>query len=120
MAEFVNTWDPYKELSIDKDRDPRFDDEIIYGNNVKHFTLTVYSPEGRISKYWNSRILKDQVGYCRVACPREGKILCFDWLSWTAYMFTHDGMNELVFMPRSRSRAVSQLSFDHVPMKEVK
>lgn len=120
MAEFVNTWDPYKELSIEKDRDPVTDDELIYGNNVKHFTLTVYSPEGRVSKYWNARILKDQVGNCRVACPREGKILCFNWLNWTAYMFSHDGMNELVFMPDSRLRIVSQLSLDSSGKKEVK
>lgn len=120
MADLINSWLPYQELSIDKDRDPVLDDLIIYGNHVKHFTLTVYSPEGRVSKYWNARILKDQVGYCRVACPREEKILCFNWVNWTAYMFTHDGMNELVFMPDSRRRTVSQLSFDHVPVKEVK
>lgn len=119
MAEFVNTWDPYKELSIEKDRDPVTDDELIYGNDVKHFTLTVYSPEGRVSKYWNARILKDHVGNCRVACPREGKILCFNWLRWNAYMFSHDGMNELVFMPDSRRRIVSQLSLDNSGKKEV-
>lgn len=120
MAEYENQWGPYKEHSIEKDRDPVLDDPIIYGVNVKHFTLTVYSTEGRVSKYWNARILKDQVGYCRVACPREKKILCFNWVNWTAYMFSHDGLNELVFMPDSRRRTVSQLSFDHVPMKEVK
>lgn len=120
MTERATRWDPYNELSIEKDRNPVADDEIIYGNNVKHFTLTVYSPEGRVSKYWNARILKDQVGYCRVACPREGKILCFDWFDWTAYMFSHDGMNELVFMPDSRRRTVSQLSLDSSGKKEVK
>jgi len=120
MADLINSWLPYQELSIEKDRDPVTDDEIIYGSNVKHFTLTVYSPEGRVNKYWNARILKDQVGYCRVACPREGKILCFNWVNWTAYMFSHDGLNELVFMPDSRRRTISQLSFDHVLMKEVK
>lgn len=120
MTDLINSWLPYQELSIENDRDPVTDDEIIYGSNVKHFTLTVYSPEGRVNKYWNARILKDQVGYCRVACPREKKILCFNWVNWTAYMFSHDGLNELVFMPDSRRRTVSQLSFDHVPMKEVK
>lgn len=114
MAEHINTWDPYKELSIEKDRDPVADDEIIYGSNVKHFTLTVYSPEGRVSKYWNARILKDQVGNCRVACPREGKILCFNWVHWTAYMFTHDGLNELVFMPGSSRKTISRLYYEEV------
>lgn len=51
MADLINTWLPYQELSIEKDRDPILDDEIIYGNDVKHFTLTVYSPEGRVNKY---------------------------------------------------------------------
>ena len=120
MAELTNSWLPYRELSIENDRDPVTDDPIIYWNNVKHFALTVYSPEGRVSKYWNARILEDLCGYCRIACPRDGKILCFNWLNWTVYMFSHDGMNELVFMPDSRLRTVSQLSFDHVPTKEVK
>ena len=120
MAEYENQWESYKELSIENDRNPVIDDPIIYGVNVKHFTLTVYSPEGQVSKYWNARILKDRAGYCRVACPREKKILCFNWVNWTAYMFTHEGLNELVFMPDSRRRTVSPLSFDHVPMKEVK
>lgn len=119
MAEHATRWDPYKELSIEKDRDPVLDDPIIYGVNVPHFTVTVYSPDGRVNKYWNARILQDQVGNCRIACPRDGKILCFNWFKWTSYMFTHDGMNELVFMPDSRRRIVSQLSFDHVSMKEV-
>lgn len=120
MAEFENKWYPYLEQYIEKDLDPVTDDELIYGNHVKHFTLTVYSPEGRVSKYWNARILQDRFGFCRIACPREGKILCFNWLNWTVYMFSHDGINEMVFMPDSRRRTVSQLSFDHVPMKEVK
>ena len=120
MAERATRWDPYKELSIEKDRDPVTDDELIYGSNVKQFTLTVYSHDGRVNKYWNARVLPDQVGNCRIACPRDGKILCFNWFNWTAYMFTHDGMNELVFMPDSKRRIVSQLSFDHVLTKEVK
>ena len=120
MDEYVNQWESYKELSIENDRNPVLDDPVIYGNDIKHFTLTVYSPEGRVSKYWNTRILADDLGRCRIACPREGKILCFDWFKWTAYMFSHDGMNELVFMPDARRRTVSQLSFDHVSMKEVK
>lgn len=109
MAEYVNRWDPYSELSIEKDRNPVFDDHIIYGTSVKHYTLTVYSPEGRVSKYWNARILKDDLGRCRIACPREGKILCFAWFEWTSYMFSHDGLNELVFMPRTNSRLPSTL-----------
>ena len=109
MAEYVNQWESYKELSIENDRDPVLDDPIIYGVNVKHFTLTVYSPEGRVSKYWNARILQDQLGRCRIACPRDGKILCFTWFEWTSYMFSHDGLNELVFMPRTNSRLPSTL-----------
>lgn len=109
MAENLNQWESYKELSIEKDRDPVLDDPIIYGVNVKHFTLTVYSPDGRVSKYWNTRILADYLGRCRIACPREGKILCFAWFEWTSYMFTHDGMNELVFMPRSNAKLPSTL-----------
>lgn len=113
MAEYENRWDPYTEQSIEKERDPVLDDPIIYGVNVKHFTVTVYSQDGRVNKYWNARILKDYRGYCRIACPRDGKILCFNWVHWTVYMFTHDGLNELVFMPGSRRRTVSQLSFDN-------
>lgn len=109
MAGYENQWESYKELSIENDRDPVLDDPIIYGVNVKHFTLTVYSPEGRVSKYWNARILQDQLGRCRIACPRGGKILCFAWFEWTSYMFSHDGLNELVFMPRTNSRLPSTL-----------
>mgnify|MGYP003082616075 CR=1 FL=1 len=113
MADLINSWLPYQELSIENDRDPVLDDPIIYGNNIKHFTVTVYSQDGRVNKYWNARILKDDLGYCRIACPRDGKILCFNWVNWTTYMFTHDGLNELVFMPDARRRPVSQLSFDN-------
>lgn len=109
MAELVNSWLPYQELSIENDRDPVLDDHIVYGNDITHFALTVYSQEGRVSKYWNARILKDRVGYCLVACPRDGKILCFNWLNWTAYMFSHDGLNELVFMPDSNRKTIAQL-----------
>ena len=109
MAEYTNRWDPYSELSIEKDRNPVLDDHLIYGTNVKHYTLTVYSPEGRVNKYWNARILKDDLGRCRIACPREGKILCFSWFDWDAHMFTHDGMNELVLAPKLNSRGVSSL-----------
>ena len=109
MADLINSWLPYQELSIENDRDPVTDDEIIYGSNVKHFTLTVYSPEGRVNKYWNARVLQDQLGRCRIACPREGRILCFAWFEWTSYMFSHDGLNELVFMPRTNSRLPSTL-----------
>ena len=114
MAEHATRWDPYKELSIEKDRDPVTDDELIYGNNVNHFTLTVYSQDGRVNKYWNARILKDDLGRCRIACPREGKILCFSWFDWDAHMFTHDGLNELVFMPGSSRKTISRLYYEEV------
>ena len=108
MAEYVNDWDAYYELSLEE-RDPVFDDSIIYGVNQDHFTLTVYSENGRVSKYWNARLLKDRTGYVRIACPRDGKILCFAWFGWTSYMFSHDGLNELVFIPRTNSRLPSTL-----------
>lgn len=114
MAEYENQWGPYKEHSIENDRDPVLDDPIIYGVNVKHFTVTVYSQDGRVNKYWNARILKDDLGYCRIACPRDGKILCFNWVHWTAYMFTHDGLNELVFMPGSSRKTISRLYHEEV------
>lgn len=109
MADLINSWLPYQELSIEKDRDPVTDDEIIYGSNVKHFTLTVYSPEGRVKRYYNARILKDLLGYCRIACPRDGLILKFNWFDWTAYMFSQSGLNQLVFMPDSRVSSVTKL-----------
>lgn len=109
MAEYENRWAPYTEHSIEKDRDPVLDDPIIYGVNVKHFTVTVYSQDGRVKKYWNARILPDLLGQCRIACPRDGKILCFAWFEWTSYMFSHDGLNDLVFMPRTNSRLPSTL-----------
>lgn len=110
MSTTENKWDAYSEGSIENDRDPVLDDPIIYGNNVKNFTVTVYSPDGRVSKYWNARILKDLTGYCRIACPRDGKILNFNWFNWTVYMFSQSGMNELVFMPDSGKRTVASLS----------
>lgn len=105
-----NKWAAYSEGSIEEDRDPILDDPIIYGVNIPSFAVTVYSPDGRVKKYWNARILKDLTGYCRIACPRDGKILCFNWFEWTAYMFSQSGMNELVFMPNSGKRNVSSLS----------
>lgn len=114
MVEFVNRWDPYAEVPIETHRDPVKDDNLIYGVNVKHFTVTVYSQDGRVNKYWNARILKDDLGYCRIACPRDGKILCFNWVHWTAYMFTHDGLNELVFMPGSSRKTISRLYHEEV------
>ena len=99
----------YEELSIENDRIPVIDDPLIYGVNAKHFTVTVYSTEGRVSKYWNARILQDRFGFCRIACPRDNKILCFNHVHWTAYMFSHDGLNELVFMPGSSRKTISQL-----------
>lgn len=109
MADMFIGWLPYQELSIDKDRDPVLDDPIIYGNDVRHFTVTVYSTDGRVKKYWNARVLKDDMGYCRVACPRDGKILCFNWVHWTAYMFAHEGLNNLVFMPGNNRKTITQL-----------
>lgn len=109
MADLFSGWLPYQELSIDKDRDPVLDDPIIYGNDVRHFTVTVYSTDGRVKKYWNARVLKDGMGYCRVACPRDGKILCFNWVHWTVYMFTHEGLNDLVFMPWNNRKTIKQL-----------
>ena len=108
MAEHVNRWDPYNEIPFE-DREPVFDDPIIYGTNVKSVTLTVYSPEGRVQKYWNARILKDLLGYVRIACPRDGKILKFNWMNWTAYFFTSHGMSELVMMPDFSRKTITQL-----------
>ena len=104
-----NTWSAYLEQSIEKDRDPVKDDHLIYGVNVPHFAVTVYSQDGRVSKYWNARILEDLCGYCRIACPRDEKILNFNLFEWTIYMFTHDGLNELVFMPDSNRKTITQL-----------
>lgn len=114
MAEYENQCGTYKEHSIEKDRDPVLDDPIIYGVNVKHFTVTVYSQDGRVNKYWNARILKDLTGYCRIACPRDGKILNFNWFNWTVYMFSQSGMNELVFMPSSSRKTISRLYYEEV------
>lgn len=114
MAEKVNVWNAYFEKDIE-DRDPVLDDPIIYAVNHDHFTLTVYSPDGRVSKYWNARVLKDELGYCRIACPREKKILHFNWFNWSAFFFfCQAGMKELVMMPDSSRRTVTTL------MKEVK
>lgn len=114
MAEYENKWDPYYEVPIETHRDPVKDDHLIYGNDVTHYTLTVYSEGGRVSKYWNARILEDQLGYVRIACPRDGKILKFNWVHWTAYMFTHDGLNELVLMPGRSRRTLSRLFYEEV------
>lgn len=113
MAEF-DYRGPYEELSIENDRIPVIDDHLIYGVNTEHFTVTVYSPEGRVSKYWNARILQDRFGFCRIACPRDNKILCFNHVHWTAYMFSHDGLNELVFMPGSGRKTISRLYHEEV------
>ena len=110
MAEYINTWEPYFERSLADNQDFVIDDPIVYGNNIDHYTVTVYSINGRVSKYWNARILKDRFGYCRIACPRDNKILWFNWVNWTAYMFSQSGLNELVFMPGSRRRTISQLA----------
>ena len=114
MSTTENKWDAYFEGSIEKDRDPVLDDPIIYGNNIKKFTVTVYSPDGRVSKYWNARILKDLTGYCRIACPREKKILHFNWFKWSAFFFVQSGIKELVLMPEARRKSCLSLT------KEVK
>lgn len=114
MEEFANRWDPYSEVTIDADRDPVLDDPIIYGVTVPQYTVTVYHPNGDVLKYWNARILKDLLGYARIACPRDNKILKFNWIDWTVYLFTKSGMNELVFMPDSSKKTVTTL------LKEVK
>lgn len=93
-----NDWKAYFERPL-AESDPVLDDPIIYKVNEDHFTLTVYSEEGRVTKYWNARVLKDEVGYVRIACPRDKKILHFNWFKWTAYYFIQSGMKELVMMP---------------------
>ena len=93
-----NDWKAYFETPM-SEADPVLDDPIIYKVNEDHFTLTVYSEEGRVTKYWNARVLKDEVGYVRIACPRDKKILHFNWFKWTAYFFIQSGMKELVLMP---------------------
>ena len=93
-----NDWKGYFERPL-AESDPVLDDPIIYKVNEDHFTLTVYSEEGRVTKYWNARVLKDEVGYVRIACPRDKKILHFNWFKWTAYYFIQSGMKELVMMP---------------------
>lgn len=109
MAEKANVWNAYFEKDIE-DRDPVLDDPIIYEVNHDHFTLTVYSPDGRVSKYWNARVLKDELGYVRIACPREKKILHFNWFKWSAFFFCQSGMKELVMMPDSSRRSTLTLT----------
>lgn len=94
--------------------DPEIDDPIIYKVTEEHFTLTVYSEGGRVSKYWNVRVLKDRVGYVRIACPREKKILHFNAFKWSAYFFSQSGMKNLVMVPDSNKRTITNLT------KEVK
>lgn len=105
--------DAYFEKPI-SDADPEIDDPIIYKVNEEHFTLTVYSEFGRISKYWNVRVLRDKLGYVRIACPREKKILHFNAFKWSAYFFTQSGMKNLVMVPDSNKRTITNLT------KEVK
>lgn len=105
----ANDWLAYYEKDIE-DRAPVLDDPIIHAVNHDHFTLTVYSPDGRVSKYWNARVLKDELGYVRVACPREKKILHFNWFKWSAFFFCKSGMKELVMMPDSSRRSTLTLT----------
>lgn len=100
---------PYIEKPLEE-RIPELDDPIIYGVDQKHVTLTVYSSEGRVTKYWNARILKDELGYVRIACPRDEKILYFNWFRWSAYFFFQSGMEELVMMPDTSRRSLLTLT----------
>nr|DAF12202.1 MAG TPA: hypothetical protein [Caudoviricetes sp.] len=106
MAE--NKWNAYFETTLEE-RDPVFDDQIIYKVNADHFDLTVYGEDGRVNKYWNARVLRDEVGYVRIACPRDNKILHFNWFKWTVYYFIQSGMKELVLMPDSSKRILTNL-----------
>lgn len=113
MSTTENDWQAYFEKSIDE-RDPVLDDPIIYKVNEDHFTLTVYSEDGRVNKYWNARVLKDEVGYVRIACPRDKKILHFNWFKWSAFFFVQSGLKQLVLMPDKARRSCLTLT------KEVK
>lgn len=105
--------DAYFEKPL-SEADSEIDDPVIYHVTEDHFTLTVYSEGGRVSKYWNARILKDEVGYVRIACPREKKILHFNWFKWSAFFFVQSGIKELVLMPEGRRKSCLSLT------KEVK
>lgn len=105
--------DAYFEKPI-SEADPEVDDPIIYKVNEEHFTLTVYSEGGRVSKYWNARVLKDELGYIRVACPRDKKILHFNAFTWSAYFFVQSGLKNLVMVPDLNKRTITNLT------KEVK
>ena len=113
MSTTENHWKPYFETPLDES-DPALDDPIIYKSDGDHFTLTVYSPEGQVNKYWNARVLVDEVGYCRIACPRDKKILHFYILKWSAYFFVQSGSKNLVMMPFSAKRTFTSIT------KEVK
>lgn len=108
-----NDWKSYFEKPL-SESDPVLDDPIIYKVTEEHFTLTVYSEGGRVSKYWNVRVLRDELGYVRIACPREKKILHFNVFKWSAYFFTQSGLKNLVMVPDSNKRTVTNLT------KEVK
>lgn len=113
MAEYENDWQAYFEKPLEES-DPVLDDPIIYKVNEDHFTLTVYSEDGRVHKYWNARVLKDELGYVRVACPRDKKILHFNAFKWSAYFFVQSGLKNIVMMPDSSRRTITKLA------KEVK
>lgn len=113
MSTTENDCQAYFEKSIDES-DPVLDDPIIYKVNEDHFTLTVYSEDGRVNKYWNARVLKDEVGYVRIACPRDKKILHFNWFKWSAFFFVQSGLKQLVLMPDKARRSCLTLT------KEVK
>ena len=104
-----NDWKAYFERPLDES-DPILDDPIIYKVNADHFNLTVYNEYGRVNKYWNARVLKDEVGYVRIACPRDKKILHFNWFKWHAYYFIQSGMKELVMMPDVSKLNLAQLA----------
>lgn len=105
--------DAYFEKPL-SEADPEIDEPIIYHVTEEHFTLTVYSENGRVSKYWNVRVLRDELGYVRIACPREKKILHFNAFKWSAYFFAQSGMKNLVMVPDLNKRTITNLT------KEVK
>ena len=109
MSTTENDWQSYFEKSIDES-DPVLDDPIIYKVTEDHFTLTVYSEDGRVNKYWNARVLKDEVGYVRIACPRDKKILHFNGFKWSAFFFVQSGLKQLVLMPDKARRSYLTLT----------
>lgn len=86
------------------------DSRIAYNTTREKINLTVYELDGVVNKYWNVGVLPDELGYVRLACPRDGKVLWFNWFKWSAYYFVHTGHTELVLMPRARGKTMLSLS----------